>query len=227
MGVSETSHIGTLSEGPLHQSLKNAYLAPNGVLEARIMDVVVDVLNPDEVVEVQTGGFSKLKRKLPRLLEYVDVRLVYPVSAITWIVKASPNGREKRRKSPKRRGFEEAFSELVSVPHLLAHPRLSIEILLTVQEELRAPAPTRRGWAVEERRLMEVLDARVVARPEDLFRLLDCQAPDPFTTAELADSCAIPRWLAQKAAYCLRESNAVRVTEKRGNAYVYSRAPRG
>jgi len=219
----ETSHIGTLAEGPLHESLKHAYLEPNGVVEARLLNVVVDVLNPDEVVEIQTGNLSKLKRKLPRLLEHVNVRLVYPVSATTWIVKADRNGGETRRKSPKRRGFEDAFAELVSLPHLLSHPRLAVEVLLTTQEELRVPAPTRRGWAVEERRLIEVLDVRVVACPEDLFGLLSSLAPEPFTTQDLAEACAMPRWLAQKAAYCLRESSAVQIADKRGNAYVYTR----
>jgi hypothetical protein len=204
----ETSHIGTLAEGPLHESLKHAYLEPNGVVEARLLNA---------------GNLSKLKRKLPRLLEHVNVRLVYPVSATTWIVKAGPNGGETRRKSPKKRGFEDAFAELVSLPHLLSHPRLAVEVLLTTQEELRVPAPTRRGWAVEERRLIEVLDVRVVACPEDLFGLLSSLAPEPFTTQDLADACAMPRWLAQKAAYCLRESSAVQIADKRGNAYVYTR----
>ena len=218
-----TSHIGTLTEGPLHEALKRAYLEPNGILEARLPSAVVDVLNPDEVVEIQTGSFSKLKRKLPRLLESMEVRLVYPVSAVTWIVKADAGGGEKRRKSPKRRGFEDAFAELVSLPHLLDHPRLTVEVLLTAQEELRTPAPTRKGWAVESRRLIEVLDVRILTNPEDLFGLLNAPAPEPFTTLELAEACQMPRWLARKAAYCLRESNAVRIAEKRGNAYVYTR----
>ena len=43
-------------------------------------------------------------------------------------------------------------------------------------------------------------------------------------TADLAEAMGQPRWLAQKLAYCLRESGAAELCGKAGNALLYRRA---
>ena len=46
---------------------------------------------------------------------------------------------------------------------------------------------------------------------------------DPFTTLELAQAIERPIWFAQRVAYCLRLSGAVRVVGKLGNRRIYVR----
>ena len=53
--------------------------------------------------------------------------------------------------------------------------------------------------------------------------LLPPDLPDTFTTADIAAGLAIPRWLAQKMAYCLREMGALEVVGKQSRSRLYKR----
>lgn len=59
--------------------------------------------------------------------------------------------------------------------------------------------------------------------PEDLASLLPSGLADVFSTAEIAREAAMPRYLAQKMAYCLRKTGAIKIAGKRGNALLYQR----
>jgi hypothetical protein len=225
--------IGTLNEGPIHAALKAGYAEPGDVLEASVDGYVVDILRGDLIVEIQTAGFSAIARKLRDLVARHRLRLVHPVAGERWLVKLPANGRgaPTRRRSPKRGGVEQVFEELVSLPDLLAHPNFELEVVTIEMEEVRRPrrrvgrgrARRRRDWTVVEQRLLGVSERRLVRDTADLLDLLPPDLPDPFGTTELASALGKPRWLAQKAAYCLRESGAVYQVGKKGNALVYSR----
>ncbi len=58
------------------------------------------------------------------------------------------------------------------------------------------------------------------------MQLLPENLPEQFTTADMARAAEIPRWLAQKMAYCLRRMEAITLSGKRRNALLYSR-PQG
>ena len=81
----------------------------------------------------------------------------------------------------------------------------------------------RRGWVTEERRLLEVVDQQLFQTPAELRALIPDTTPDPFTTADLAQALARPRWLAQKMAYCLRKMEVITPTGKQGRSILYSR----
>ncbi len=184
---------------------------------------IVDVLDERGAVEIQTGSFSRLKRKLPALLEALPVRLVYPVCARKWLVHFDEGSREqRRRRSPRRQGLEAAFAELVAIAGVIGHPRLAIEVLLTEQEEVRvSDSRRRRGWRVIERRLLEVLDRHVVHTSVDLLGLLPGRVPQTFTTRELVEAFGSDMRTMQRACYCLRHAGVIEAFDKRGNAPVY------
>lgn len=225
-----TNGIGTLNEGPLHQALKALYLTPSGEEEVPVGSFVADVRAEDEVIyEIQTGGFAPLKRKLAELIESHQVVLVHPIAAVRYIVKLpeEEDGQASRRKSPKRASIANIVEELVSIPHLLDHPNFQVEVVLIEEDEIRAYDPTRvrrrGGWRVVSRQLNQVLEHRRIGSREDLYSLVHGPLPDPFSTADLADAMGQPRWLAQKLAYCLRESGAAELCGKAGNALLYRR----
>jgi hypothetical protein len=229
-----STHIGTLNEGPLHQALKNLYLHRflngAGEQEVAVGGYVADVRGDDEVIyEIQTGAFAPLKRKLPALLESHAVVLIFPVAAVRYIVKlpAEQDGQATRRKSPKKGSVANVVEELVSIPHLLAHPKFEIEVVLIEEDEVRVHEPTkvrrRNGWRVVSRRLTGIVDRRRLKGVEDLFGLVEGPLPARFTTLDLAEAMGQPRWLAQKLAYCLREAGAVAMVGKSGNALCYER----
>lgn len=222
-----SSQIGTLNEKPLHAALKAWYARPDDRLEVPVGAYVVDLVRGELLLEIQTGGFSTIKRKLNDLVQDHPVRLVYPIAREKWIVKLGADGQPiSRRKSPKRGAIEELFTELVALPALLADPNFALEVLLVQEEEHRRYEKgrrwRRRGWVTHERRLLEVLEQRRFQRPADLLSLLPTGLPDPFSTADLAAALSRPRHLAQKMAYCLREMGAISAVAKQGNAILYT-----
>lgn len=223
--------IGTLNEGPLHQALKSLYLDEHGETEVHVGSFVADVRGADQVLyEIQTGGFGPLKRKLTTLVESHQVVLVHPIAAIRYIVKLprQEDQQATRRRSPKRGALVNIVEELVSIPELLNHPNFQIEAVLIEEDEVRLHDPTRvrrrGGWRVVSRSLNRVVERRRIACCEDLFSLVEGPLGEEFTTRDLAEAMAAPRWLAQKLAYCLRESGAATLTGKSGNNLVYRRA---
>ena len=130
-------HVGTLREKPLHAALKRWYAEDGDRIEVPVDGFVIDLVRDDVLIEIQTRGFSGMKSKLARLLEDHAVRLVHPVPAGKWIVRLGDGGEIlSRRRSPKRGSAVDLFAELVSFPGLIAHPGLTLEVLLVHEEEI-------------------------------------------------------------------------------------------
>ena len=226
--MSATPHVGTLGEKPLHAALKHWYADGGDRIEEPVDGFVIDIVRGDVLIEIQTSGFAALKRKLVTLLDHHVVHVVHPIAVERWIVRRGGAGEVlSRRRSPKRGGPVDVFAELVSFPELIAHVNLSIEVLLIREEEVRrfdgAKGWRRKGWVVEERRLLEVVDQLVLDSPEALVAILPSTVPPRFTTADVADALRRHRRLAQQMTYCLRRAGMIEMVGKERNAIVYSR----
>jgi hypothetical protein len=66
-----------------------------------------------------------------------------------------------------------------------------------------------------------VVDRVMLARPEDLMRMLPDDLPERFTTADLATGLGRPPHIARQAAYCLRRLGLIEAIGKRGRAIEY------
>jgi hypothetical protein len=220
-------HIGTLREKPLHAALKRWYARDGDLVEQPVDRFVIDLVRDDLLIEVQTRGFSSMKRKVVALLELGHrLRIVHPIAVDRWIVKIDDNGEVlSRRRSPRHGTAIDVFGELVSFPGLMATNRLEVHVVLTAEEELRRHTPgrswRRKGWSVVERRLVEVRAAQLLRTVDDLAALLPEGLPGTFTTADLAEQLAQPRRSAQQMAYCLRHVGAIHAVGKRGHAVEY------
>jgi len=213
------SGIGLLNEKPLHASLKQWYARPGDRFEVPVDGFVIDIVRDDLLIEIQTRNFASINSKLCKLTRSYEVRLVYPVVQEKWIVRSGV-----RRKSPKRGRLEDLFWELVSIPQLLSNPNFSLEVLMISEEELRRYDGKRkwrrRGWVVEGRRLVDVLDRRLFGASTDWLTFV----PDglqSFTTKDLATIAATRRDLAQKMAYCLRHARMIELIGRQGRANLY------
>lgn len=224
--------IGILRETTLHAALKRHLARPGDQLEAPVDGFVADLLRPDPlrgdlIVEVQTASFSALKRKLHSLLDRHRVCLVHPIALEKWIVRVDAAGRQlSRRKSPRRGAIEDLFLELVSVPGLMAHPGLTLQVLLTREEEVRAPARRnrrrwRRDWRVADRRLIDVVESVEFRAPPYFLVFIPPTLPQPFTSHALARALAVPDDLAHKITYCLRHMGVLADAGHTGRARLY------
>jgi len=183
----------------------------------------------DLLIEIQTRNLSAIRGKLAKLLTTHAVRVVYPISQEKWIVRLADDERSQlgRRRSPKRQAIEDLFEELVAIPKLFTNPRFSLEVLLIQEDEVRRRDPRRgrrrKGWTVHERRLVGVVEHRLLSTPADVADLIPPGLPSVFTTSHLAKASDRPLWLAQKMAYCLRQMGVIKSVGKCGNSLVYRR----
>lgn len=218
--------IGALNEGGLHRALKDLYSGPEARQEVAVGAYVADVMAADSVIyEIQTAGFGRLRAKLSRLLASHRVVLVHPVAAVTWIHKLveEVDRFPAVRRSPRKGRVADILNELVSIPDLLDHPNLEIEVVLVEQDEFRRPAQRRRGpgWQVVDRRLRAVVERVRLGCAEDLLKFLNGELPEPFSTSDLAVAMSASRAHGQKLAYCLLACGVVELAGKKGNARLY------
>jgi len=222
--------IGTLNEKHLHEALKQWYARSNDMFEVSVDGFVVDIVRGDLLVEIQTRNFRAIRRKLEKLLTHHQVRLVYPIPCEKWIIKQpyDEDGPVSRRKSPKRGVFEYVFDELVSFPQLLMNPNFSLELLLIQEEEVRRYDSTRgwrrRGWVTHERRLLRVVEQRILETPADMYAFIPSTLVEPFTASDLATTIVKSRRFAQKMVYCLRLMGCITPVGKRANSILYARS---
>jgi hypothetical protein len=220
--------IGMLRESSLHASLKELYARPGDELEALREGYVVDLAREHELVEFQTGNFGGMRAKLGALLIGHQVRVVHPVAVETTILRIDAGGViRSRRRSPARGCHLSLFDELVALPVLATHPSLTFETVLVRVEEHRVDAPRtrrrRKPWRVVDRVLVERLESRTFGGAAGLGRVLPDGLAEPFTTLELALTLEIPRDLAQRLAYTLREAGIIEAAGRRGRAVEYCR----
>lgn len=222
------NHIGELNEQPLHAALKAWYAKENAQVEVSVDGYIIDVVEGKNLIEIQTGNFSTIKKKLFSLVKTFPVCLVYPVAREKWLLKLPKEEWDapRRRKSPKRGQVVEVFNELIRFPQLVAEENFSLEVVMIEEEEVRRYTGKRwrtRGWETVERRLLKVVERKLFRRPSDMGALLPPDLPPTFTTTNLAQTLSIPQRLAQKMAYCLREMGAITKIGKRGRAYLYTK----
>ena len=223
------SGIGLINEKPLHASLKQWYARPGDRFEVPVDGFVIDIVRDDLLIEIQTRNFAAINSKLCKLARSYEVRLVYPLVQEKWIARSRDGGVVVRRKSPKRGRLEDLFWELVSIPQLLSNPNFSLEVLMTREEEVRRYARNRkwrrRGWVIEGRRLVDVVDRRLFVRSTDWLKFVP-EKLQSFTTKDLATVADTNRDLAQKMAYCLRHAKMIELIGRQGRANLYRVADR-
>lgn len=199
-----TEGIGTLNESSLHAGIKDFLAQPGDRFEVRLHGFVIDIVRDDLLIEIQTGSFGALGNKLDRLLGEHRIRIVHPIAVDRWIARPG----KRPRKSPRHGSMLDLFAELVSLPTLLDHPNLSLEVLLIDEEQLRVDG--RRGERRSmDRRLRAVRETRRLEEVAELVALLPIGLEEPWTTADLARAAGISRRLAQSVAYCLRMNELV------------------
>lgn len=230
VGVGWSAVIGIRNESSLHARLKEYYCEQGDEVEGNVAGYIIDVIKPDQLVEIQTANFSAIKKKLADLLTEHSIRLVYPIPLERQLVHIAPETGEllETRKSPKKGTIYDLFSELIRIPHLLTHPKLTLEALFIVEQEIRCAdgkgSWRRRGVSIVDRRLVEVVEGQRFKTAEDYLSVLPEDLPKPFTNKEVAASCKIRVPQARKVTYALKKAGFLIEVGKRGNEILHERA---
>ena len=180
------------------------YSKPGDEFEVPLGRFVIDIRRPDLLVEIQTGSFGAMGKKLDHLLPDHKILLVYPIAVESYLVRPDA----KPKKSPKKSSVYGLFNELVSIPTLLDHPNLTLDVVLVSVNKVQVEDPKARrgrgGWRTSDRVLREVLGTHRFETAEDLLSLLPENLPPVFTTADMAEAGPFKRDVAQQMAYCFR-----------------------
>ncbi len=230
--MARRSGIGRLKERSLHAALVRWYSVPTDRREVKVGGFIADLKRGTQLIEIQTGSFGHLRRKLERLLENHRVRLVYPVPKRKWIVRVAASGQEPlgRRKSSRTGKPADVFYELVSLADLFLRPNLSLDVLMIEEEEVRCADGRgswwRKGVSILDRRLVRVIDRIELHTGPDFLALLPKNLGKSFTNRDLAAAAGFSLPLARRATYCLRCMRLLRRRGKRGRETIFSRAPR-
>jgi hypothetical protein len=214
-------------ESSLHRQLKLLYGGSANDVEVQVDGYRIDAVVRGRLFEIQQASLAALRDKVRQLLERHRVVVVKPLISRKYLIRRDRPGGEivSARYSPTHETVLNIFDDLVHFVTVFPHPRLTLEVVLTDQEEHRITRVRRRrrgpDYRVEDRQLIEVVSSKSLKTAADLRKLLPASLPASFTTGELALHAKIPRWLAQKMAYCLRKTGAVEVQGKQGNSWLY------
>lgn len=216
-------------ETSLHRQLKEHYAADSARREVSLNGYRIDAIHRGRLIEIQHGSLAAIRKKIVALLEGHSVTVVKPIVAAKQLVKLDKrDGVElSRRLSPKRGALLDVFGELVYFTRVFPHKRLILEAVLVEIEELRYPGHGRRrrrrenDFQIADQRLLRIVETRSFRTLGDLRRLLPVDLPTTFHTGHLSAAMKVPRGIAQRVAYCLRETGGVRVVGKEGNALLY------
>jgi AcrR family transcriptional regulator len=216
-------------ETSLHRQLKALYCTEVSSQEVRVDGFRIDAVDRGRLIEIQQGSLGALRDKVRKLLGKHDVTVVKPLAARKLLIRRKRLGGAvlSTRYSPRRETVADLFADLVHFVGVFPHPRLTLEVVLTLQEEHRVPARKRRwrgpDFKVLDRMLVGIEGRMTLKDSRDLASLLPAGLADVFSTAEIAREAAMSRWLAQKMAYCLRKTGAIAIAGKQGNSWLYQR----
>jgi len=234
--------IGTRNESSLHRTLKFQYTGPGGKTEVAAGEFVADGIRKDgEYIEVQTGSFAPLKKKVKEFASYGKVRIIHPVAVKKIIevykpvlgkkAKKQAGGKNGellyRRRSPVKGSLWNIFDALMYAPELPLIRGVSIEIVLIDITEIRVKdgkgSWRRKGISIKDRQLACLHESVLFEKPADYLRFIPFKKKEEFTTSLLAERAGVDKWTAQKALYVLTKLKVVKRTGKKSNSWVYVR----
>ncbi len=184
--------IGTYAEGEVHAALKRLYEPDETYHEVRCLGYIADVLHGNEIVEIQTKGFSGMRDKLDAFLSAYDVTVVYPVlrtKTVRWI-DPSTGELSKPRKSPKKGTERDLLTELYGVAGFVNNDRFHLHVVLCDAEEIRSLD----GWSRDKKKgssrfslsPVAIGDRLIYDNVSDLKTLIPPELPEEFTRKDLS-----------------------------------------
>ena len=226
-GDRERIGIGTLSEKTLHAILKNFYEPDEDKQEIPIDRFVADIFTGQEIIEIQTGQFNRMREKLECFLKEFPVTIVYPVTRQRWLhwIDEETGEVSKGRKSTKRGSEYSAFAELYRIKTFLKEPNLTIKIILLDMDEYKLL----NGWGEKRKNHVskydripnQFVEEITLECKEDYLQFIPYDLQEPFTSKEFAKATKCNTQLAGVTLNLLNYLEVVKRVGKQGNAFLY------
>ena len=225
--------IGTLGEKTLHAVLKNYFEKNENNHEIKIGSYVSDIKNDAGIIEIQTGNFDKLRKKLKLFLETDNVTVVFPIAEIKWLLWINEEMGEvtKKRKSPRRGKIYDIFYELYKIKDYLKNPKLKLCIVMLELHEYRYL----NGWSEDKKKgshrcdriPIDILDEIYIDNIKDYEKFLPEAAgfKFPFTAKDYKTYTGVSIKYSQTALNILSSLGVIHKVSKLKNAVLYDAKP--
>ena len=222
--------IGTQSEYRLHGALKYYFQPDDRFHEIKVDGFICDAVSEDgdEIIEIQTRAFSRLKKKIETLTKEHKVTVIYPMTVEkTVYVTYDDSGETSVRKSPKKHRPVDFFTELYSLRDYLGNKNLCFRLAVLKCNEFRVYKGTKAGRKPfqkpisTERIPTELIEVIELNTPSDFYRFVPEKLPEYFNSDIFAKASGITR---NEASYLLKPLTVLGVlnrTGKVGNSYIY------
>ncbi|MCM1382729.1 MAG: hypothetical protein NC192_12395 [Muribaculaceae bacterium] len=220
--------IGTYGEKTVHAVLKNYFEPYYDGHERKIGGYVADIVGEDGIIEIQTAGFDKLRKKLAAFLSVSRVTVVHPIPRQKWIISIDPETGEqgKKRKSPVTGTPWDVFPELYKIKEFLRDEnfRLCI-VMINVLEYRRPPEKNgrgrRRGYVRYDRIPTELAEEIYIGEKSDWEYFIPKNLPEEYTSKDFGNLSGVGQKYASFVLNILTEIGAVERVGKKGNSFLY------
>lgn len=228
VGVNRTRYgIGTLSEKTLHNVLKNYYSGSEDCQEIPINEFVADIYMDGHIIEIQTGNFNKLRRKLDSFLNEYKVTIVYPLVYNRYLIYIDKEtGRlSEKRKSNRKDNYYTAFRELYKIKQYLNHPNLSLKLVLLEADEYKIEnmklKNARRRAEKYDIVPKEIIEELEINCPQDFIQLIPLELDEKFTAKDFSKIAKVHGTTGSLILNIFHYLGIVERVGKSGNSYIY------
>lgn len=183
--------IGILNENSLHNTLKHIYCPPNGSIEKKVGDFFCDIVCGDgSIIEIQTGNFNNIKKKLEILTKTHVIELIYPISSTTYIKTLNEDASLKScNKSPLHGSIFQICREISPIAHLVKNKNLKITILfiesITTKIDDKKGRSRYKNARIIDRELVKILKEETYDSIASLLFSMLALLPPIFSTKDI------------------------------------------
>ncbi len=229
-GERQQAGIGTYGEKTIHAVLKRYFEPYSDSHEQKIGGFVADIVGEDGIIEIQTAGFEKLRKKLEAFLSVSKVTVVYPIPRNKWIISIDPETGEqgKRRRSPRKGTPADVFPELYKIKPFLGNENFRLCIVMLDVDEYRAPPEKsglkrgrRRGYVRYDRIPRELAEEIYLGGENGWGYFIPQDLPEEFTSYDFGKLSGTGQKYGSFMLNILTDIGAVKRIGRKGRSYLY------
>ncbi len=220
--------IGIYNEKTVHSVLKAFFEPDKAFHEVRYKGLIADIKKDNNITEIQSAKFIRLRDKIPAFTEEDELTIVYPIPRQKKIIRIDTQSGKisKPRISPKKGTVYDIFIEMYGIRDLLCNPRLHFRAVLLDLTEYRYVSEIKRSRPKVRRAdripftIAEIIELR---NPCDAEVLIPDVLNREFTSDDFARAARISGQKARMAILVMRTLGILKISGKSGRFNLYVR----